>query len=327
MIRELFSKPVATVAFSMRPARGAWGGSSAFVAQLAPVLRRRGYRVCYDLRGDVDLIVIIDPRTDNRLKVFGTDEITAYRRAHPRVRVLHRVNECDQRKATTFMDPLLAEANKNADHTTFIAEWLRDYHTARWFDAARPHSVIYNGADPAIFHPIGATTWKPGEPFRLVTHHWSDNPLKGFDVYEQVDAWIADGKLPGFEFWVVGRWPQNIRWRAAKTIAPLSGNALASVLRQCHGYLTASRWEPCGMHHIEGAQCGLPLAAHRDGGGIVEAAERYGVLFGDDYLERLVGFRERYTALRPQLFAQFPSGDRMTLSFADLIQQMIATRD
>ena len=46
---------------------------------------------------------------------------------------------------------------------------------------------------------------------RLVTHHWSDNPLKGFDVYQEVDRLLAAGKLPGVALWVIGRWPKELR--------------------------------------------------------------------------------------------------------------------
>ena len=92
---------------------------------------------------------------------------------------------------------LLAEANRAADHTVFVSDWLRDYHASRWFDLMRPHSVILNGADPSIFHPIGAATWKPGTPLRLVTHHWSDNMSKGFELYARIDEVIASGQPSG----------------------------------------------------------------------------------------------------------------------------------
>ena len=78
------------------------------------------------------------------------------------------------------MDRMLAGANRAADYTVFVSEWLRDYHDSRWFDAAKPHSVILNGADPSIFHPLGAAAWREDRPLRLVTHHWSDNMSKGF---------------------------------------------------------------------------------------------------------------------------------------------------
>lgn len=311
----------------MRPARGPWGGSSPFVEQLKTHLERRGYTAGFALRGKLDVIVLIDPRPDLQNKTFGLDEIAAYKQRHPDVRVLHRVNECDQRKATSFMDDLLASANRIADYTVFIAEWLRDYHAARWFDRARPHSAIYNGADPRVFHPVGSRAWRGADDsFRLVTHHWSANPLKGFDVYRQVDDLIADGRLPGVELRVIGRWPEGTHWRAAHTCPPTHGADLADKLRECHAYLTASRWEPCGMHHVEGAQCGLPLLYHEDGGGIVEAGARYGIGFRDDVGAAVQAMRARYPEFRTRVLHGMPSGDRMCLEYVDVIQQLLARR-
>jgi len=313
------------VAFNMRPARGPWGGSSPFVEQLAELLRRRGYRVVYTLADPVDLIVMVDPRV-GEIKPFGIDEIEAYRRSHPGVRVLHRINECDQRKGTEFMDPLLARANAVADFTVFISEWLRDYHAARWFDTASPHAVIYNGADPAVFHPIGSAVYDGRGPLRLVTHHWSAHPLKGFDVYAGLDRALAAGEIPDTELWVIGNWPEDLRWQAARTFAPSRGRELAALLRRCHGYVTASRWEPCGMHHVEGAQCGLPLLYHRDGGGIVEAGERYGLGFDTDLAGAIEVLRADYRELRARVLERMPSGDRMALDYADIIQRLLTNQ-
>ena len=314
--------PVFTVAVSMRPVFGPWGGSSVFVHQLAACLRRRGCRVQYHLRGDVDVIVLIDPREDLESKAFGPAEIRDYKQRHPRVQVLHRINECDQRKQTTFMDPLLKEANQLADHTVFISEWLQGYFMERWFDPARPHSVIYNGADPAIFHPVGQLPYVDGQPFRICTHHWSDNPMKGFPVYEQVDRMIADGALPGVELWIIGRWPAAIRWRAARTFPAVSGRRLAGLLRQCHAHITASLWEPCGMHHVEAAQCGLPMAYHEDGGGIVEAGRRYGAGFRDDPAVAIHALRTDYAEYRRRVLAAAPDGERMAMAYADRIRDL-----
>ena len=324
-ISRLGQPPVATVAISMRPVSGPWGGSSPFVWQIRSFLQARGYAVRFDLRQPVDAVLLIDPRDDLQNKAFGLREIAEAKRANPRLRVIHRVNECDQRKNTGFMDAILEEASAVADHTVFISAWLRDYFTARWFDPARPHAVIYNGAAVRDFHPIGALPPAPGEPLRVVTHHWSDNPLKGFDVYEIVDRLIADGQLPGFELWVIGRWPKSLVWQAAKTFPPASGARLGALLRRCHLYLTATRWEPCGMHHVEGAQCGLPLLFHRDGGGVVEAGERYGIGFTDDVKAALLAARDGYAGLRQQVLTRMPSGDRMCLEYAEVIQSVIAT--
>ena len=156
-----------------------------------------------------------------------------------------------------------------------------------------------------------------------MTHHWSDNMLKGFDVYEQLDSDIAEGRLSDVELWIVGRWPKTIHWRAARTFPPSSGDTLASLLRKCHAYVTASRWEPCGMHHVEGAQCGLPMIYHEDGGGIVEAGQRYGIGFRDDVCGAVELMRDEYATHRARLFANMPSGQKMCMAFADLVQDLI----
>ena len=312
-----------TVSFNMRPVRGPWGGSSQFVSLMSAFLSRRGYRVCYDLRRPVDAIILIDPREDNPSKRYGLPAIRDYKALHPRTVVLHRINECDQRKGTDFMDRMLTDANRLADYTVFISSWLRDYHAARWFDAAKPHCPVYNGADPAVFHPFGSVAFDPAAPMRIVTHHWSDNPLKGFDVYQQVDELIARGELPGFELRVIGRWPPGIAWKAAKTFPPAHGHRLAEQLRQCHMYLTASRWEPCGMHHVEGAQCGLPLVYHEDGGGIVEAGLKYGIGFRDNVKKVLLAARDNYAALRAAVLENMPDGDRMCLEYEKAVRKIL----
>jgi glycosyltransferase involved in cell wall biosynthesis len=322
MIFSKTSKPV--VAVSMVPTRSPWGGASPFVWQLQDILQRRGCKVQYHLRGRVDLVFIIDPRNDHPAKRFGLRELRGFRKERPDVPVLHRINECDQRKGTNDIDELLRQTSELADHTVFIAEWLRDYFAAKWFDLSRPHSCIYNGADPAVYHPFGSAVARAGEPLMIVTHHWSDNPLKGFDIYELVDHLIADGKLPGFKLRVIGRWPKSIKWRSAELFGPMTGPPLARKLRECHIYLTASRWEPCGMHHVEGAQCGLPLVYHEDGGGIVEAGKKYGLGYRGDPSEAIRDVAARLPEFRRKVFADMPSGDRMAMDYADICRMLMA---
>jgi glycosyltransferase involved in cell wall biosynthesis len=314
---------VARIVFNMHPLEHPWGGGNWWLAQTARHLGENGHDVGFALDCAADCIVIVDPRVGGNVG-FGADEIEAHRESHPRARCLHRINECDLRKGTNEIDALLADANRVADHTVFISDWLRDYHAERWFDLSRPHSVISNGADPAIFNPAGSVELAPGGTMRLVTHHWSDNPMKGFDVYQEVDRLIAAGKLEDVELWVIGRWPSACVWQAARTFPPTTGRELADLLRQCHVYLTASRWEPGGMHHVEGAQCGLPVLYHEDGGGIVELASRYGIGYRDDVARAIREMRERYGELRQRVLEQAPSGDVMCAEYLALVDALLA---
>jgi len=288
-------------------------------------LAGRRYEIVFDLKRPIDAIVLVDPRVGG-LVTFGPEDIKACKERWPQALCLHRVNECDARKGTDVMDELLAGANKLADFTVFVSDWLRQYHLARWFDASLPHAVIPNGADPAVFHPIGAEHFGPGQPFRLVTHHWSDNWMKGFDVYREVDDLVAGGKLPGTELWVIGRWPKEIRWKAARTHGAVQGPELGGLLRRCHVYLTASRWEPGPMHPIEGAQCGLPVIYHEDGGGTVELARRYGVPFRDDVRGAILEARSRYEELRSSVLREAPSGDQMCVDYGRVLNRILAAR-
>ncbi len=311
-----------TVAFNMKWRRGPYGGGNQWLGQIGPYLERCGYRSISRLDNRVDCILGTHAGLGGGL-TFSYEEVLRAKERNPHLRCIQRINDNDIRKETCKMDAHLADCNMAADHTVFVSEWLRDYHAQRWFDRSKPHSVIYNGADPAVFHPFGGRVWKPGEPLRLVTHHWSDNPAKGFPVYEALDAAMADGKLPNVEFWIVGRWPKSIHWRAAKTFPPCSGHRLAAILRECHVGVTASRFEPGAMHPVEAMQCGLPLLYTEDTGGTVELGRRFGVRLEDDF-ERVVELlRAKYGDLRRSVLATAPSGDVMCADYRRIIQQLV----
>lgn len=316
--------PVAKIAFNTRPRSGPYGGANQWLRQMLPAVRTAGYAVTHRLDDSVDGIIGTHAGTAGEL-AFSYAEVCAFKKNHPHVPCIQRINDNDIRKGTGEMDAILAAANQAADHTVFVSAWLRDYHAARWFDRARPHSVIHNGADPAEFHPIGSTAWQPGTPLRLVTHHWSANWMKGFKVYQQLDAAIASGALRGVELWVIGNWPAGLEWQAARTFPPCRGHALAALLRQGHACITASLHEPGAMHPMESLQCGLPLLYHRDSGGTVEIGEKFGVVFGDDLPPAIEELKANYPALRERVLREAPSGDEMALRYRRLMQSLIAT--
>ncbi len=306
------------IAVSLNPKPSPWGGGNQVVEQLIAYLESKGHKVTFQLAPDITAILLVDPRP-SETTMFSLAEIAEFKRAHPQVRCIHRINECDLRKGTQEVDEILRQANQVADCTIFISHWLRDYFIDRWFEPHLPHRVIQNGADAKIFYPQLEKEFSAGEICRIVTHHWSDNWNKGFRIYEQVDRMIAQGELEGFALMVIGRWPSEIRWRVAATHAPVRGKQLADLLRQNHLYLTGSLWEPCGMHHIEGAQCGLPLVYHEDGGGIVEFGRRYGVSFRDDIKAALVEARRQYQSLREKVLALAPSGLEMCREYETVL--------
>lgn len=323
MIWEPRRRSVGTVAVNLRPRKGPWGGAAQWASQLVPYFKQAGWSVRHDLKRPVDVVLFTHTGLIHAA-TFSWEDVAAFRKQNPHVPVIQRINDNDLRKGTKEMDALLSRANEVADFTVFVSSWLRDYHAQRWFDTHRPHAVIEPGADPSIFHPIGNRPPLPGEAWRVVTHHWSPHWSKGFDIYQQLDKAIAEGALSGFELWVIGRWPEELRWHAARTFPPASGHRLAALLRQCHLYVTASRHEPGAMHPVEGIQCGLPVLFHRETGGTATLCADYGLMMKENPAASLLELRERYKEFRKKILVAPPSGPRMCEHYRALVQRLAA---
>ena len=88
-------------------------------------------------------------------------------------------------------------------------------------------------------------------------------------------------KPSNVEFTYIGRYNREYKPTKTRIIQPTHGIDLGNSLRENDIYITASRFEPCGMHHIEGSACGLPVLYHEDGGGINELCKKHGESFRD----------------------------------------------
>ena len=112
----------------------AYGGGSQFVTSMVDYLKRQGHDVVFHLVDqdeqkvikDIDVIFLIDPRPGDI--GYSINHAIAYKKQiNPKVKILHRVNECDARKNTDFIDKMLVETSMHTDKTVFISKWLKDY--------------------------------------------------------------------------------------------------------------------------------------------------------------------------------------------------------
>ena len=292
---------------------GPWGGGNRFVLEITKALEINGHVVVNDLNhSDIDLILIIDPRFRSHPNItFGAGKILNYLFfKNSEVLIVHRINECDERKNTRHVNFLLRMTNYLADHTVFIASWLIKLNVWR---RESKNTVILNGASSDLFFP-SIKNWNKEQPLSLVTHHWGANKMKGFDVYKHLDNLLDDpiwSKI--FKFTYIGNLPKNFSFKNATHVSAKNGKELADCLREHDVYITASMNEPAGMHHVEGACCGLPLL-YRNSGSLPEYCAGFGVEFDDvnDIEEKLNLIRSKYHFFR-QKISEYPnlSSNRM----------------
>jgi hypothetical protein len=313
------------VAINCRRVLGAWGGGNRAIGTIEAALEARGDAVVYDLADrDIDVILIVDPRRRNPQLSFmpgqALDYVLGVRR---QCTIVHRINECDARKGTHTMDFRLRVANYCADHTVFVASWLKDCPVWR---RESPSSVILGGGDDRIFRRDSALYWQGEEPLRLVTHHWGANKNKGLDVYSKLDDML--GTPPWKDrvaFTYIGNRPAGLSFRNSDWLPPLDGAPLAEALARNHAYLTASLFEPSGNHHIEGALLGMPIL-YRRSGGLPEYCAPYGVGFDgpDDFEPALTAFIAAYATIKPTLGNYPHTSARMAKGFLDLFDGLLA---
>jgi glycosyltransferase involved in cell wall biosynthesis len=317
------------ISIGMKIRQGPWGGGNAFGQCLSRHLEERGHQICFDLAPKgLDATILVDPLPNSETCTYNHIDISRYLLLkNPSAIVIHRINECDERKGTQGVNKMLMRASALSDHTVFISSYLRDLFEAGGYD--RPEtSVIRNGADPARYNRAANQPWNGDEPMRLVTHHWGSNRKKGFDVYEHVDRMLGEAAWRDrLAMTYVGNLPEGFAFEHIRHIPPLGGDALSNELAAHHVYLTASVNEPAGMHHIEGALTGLPLV-YRLSGALPEYCEGSGVAFEGphDVEQALESMLASYSKWREALTHYPYTADRMCAEYTDLIEQLVANR-
>jgi len=304
--------------FNRVPRKEPYGGGNQFLIGITEKLEKLGHQITYHLEDSIDLIFLMDPRPGDI--GYSIEHVVSYKSQNPQVKILHRVNECDKRKGTDFMDGLLMASMNIADEVVFISKWLKDYFFHRGF--TDESHVIYNGCNSDHFRPLDSEL-NNNRKIKLVTHHWSDNWLKGFDLYTELDQYLVYNNSK-YEFTYVGRYYKDYKTQATKIIEPLRGKPLGDELRKHDIYITASRWEPCGMHHVEGSASGLPVIYHHEGGGINELCQNHGRSFKafNEFLSCLDDVVENYNDFKSKIDYEFLSIDRCLKSYVEIIDSM-----
>lgn len=244
-----------------RTVLGPWGGGNMWVKAIHEHMPHNGFKLV-EIQDKPDVIFIVGLSAEGD-KISALQAIEYKRRHDPNVKLILRVNENDLRKGTTGVDEAIKIISHQMDHVVFVSKWLKDYFQAENWNVAS--SFIYNGVDKEVFSPRDKLQ---NGKINIVTHHWSDNYKKGFDVYESIDKWLL--KNTDFSFTYIGR--HRNTFQNTRIVDPLFGAALGEELSKYDVYVSASRHDPGPNHIIESLSCDIPTYVCKDGGGCVEFA-------------------------------------------------------
>jgi glycosyltransferase involved in cell wall biosynthesis len=248
-----------------RVVQGPWGGGNLWVKAAHEFLPKEGFKIV-DINDSPDVIFLAGTGPEDGCM----SAIQAIQYKHwskesfgKNVKLILRVNENDARKNTNNVDKLIKDISAHVDHVVFVSRWLKDYfHAENW---TVPTSFIYNGVDETIYKKSKKLD---NGKINIVTHHWSDNYLKGFDIYHSIDEWLSESQE--FTFTYIGRHKSS--FKNIRHIQPLFGSSLGQELAKYDLYVSASRFDPGPNHIIESLSCNIPTYVHKDGGGCVEFA-------------------------------------------------------
>ena len=249
------------------PVNGPWGGGNGATKAIFDHMVTNNLTCVGELP---DTIIMLGLEREDNLG--SLEELVSYKLKNPQTKLIIRVNDCDARKGTTGVDDRFLAASRHADGAIFVSEWMRDYFMNKGW-ACKNNTVIVNGVDQNIFKPFDGNT-KPFENLRpkvvkIVTHHWSDNHMKGEDYYEMLDEFV--GRNPyRFQYTFIGR--TKAKLKNTQVVPPLWGKELGVALSQNDVCINASRFDPGPNSVIESIACGLPTYVHTEGGGGVEFA-------------------------------------------------------
>ena len=246
-----------------RIVEGPWGGGNKFTQALFRHATDLGHKVVNTVDNDIDVMHLQDLRPDD----LGIDVnvCMAYKQqVNPGVKIIHRVNDMDLGRfnTTPWRDKAYIHCSQYIDAAIFVSEWTKSFFEKKGWKGSRKF-VVSNGVNKEIFSPMEKMN---NGKVNLVTHHWSNNEGKGFDIYEKIDKFV--GKNTDFTFSYIGR--DRGTFMNTNVVKPLFGRALGEELSKYDVYISASMYENCPNHVLESLACKIPTYATKKGGASLE---------------------------------------------------------
>lgn len=267
--------------FNRRPVEGPWGGGSKVLKALIDESIARGHTVLYEdqLKFDksIDVLFCVDPRPSSQVTFR---DILNHRMINHHALMVQRIGDLGTHGKPDLFE-LVSQTVKYSDIAIFPSVWALDYlnnKILRSFVIPNAPHAKFTSLDNKLFPFI------EGDTIKIVSHHWSNNSMKGFDLYESLDLFIRQKSLINREFTFIGRHPEGTIFD--RQLDPLDIEGLVSEIPKHNVYVTASKLEAGANHVLEAISLGLPVLYHKDGGSINEYCLNYGMQY--DNFDQLI---------------------------------------
>lgn len=297
------------VFFNREPVRGPWGGGTKVLSAIVEELCSRGHNVTYDLHEKTEIIFCMDPRSN---QVSNFDDLLR-KRARDNSKIIQRVGDIGTHGKPDLYD-LVKNTVSLSDHVIFPSKWARN--NVKIDD--KKVTIIQNAPLGQFINKIESKR-QDYDTIRMITHHWSDNPMKGFDIYEKFNNFCRSKK--DYSFTYVGRKPDSISLE--NYLSPQDVDGLVKIIPQFDVYITASRKEAGANHVLEAMALGLPVLYHNDGGSIVEYCQDRGLEYSSfDHLVELLSNKERIIELIKNTPSYTRNSNNMASEYVDLLEKI-----
>jgi hypothetical protein len=310
-----------------KPVDGPWGGGAKVLRACIDALRVAGHEVVHAIDPTVDVIYCVDPRQGSDPDQLGYAAIKSYltqrialsmndRRARL-PNIVQRVGDLGTHDKPDLTQLVLASVMQS-DTVIFPSVWAHDFiiHVLEMLDVrpTKQWHVIPNAAVKQFFAQRCVRSGLP-EKLSFVTHHWSNNPNKGFGFYAQLREWCRHN---GHRFTYIGRAPDGF-----EAVSPMGVSELSHELPHHNVYVTASREEAGANHVLEGLAAGLPVIYSQDGGSIPEYCSGMGVSFDgsiDGFVTAVAQLRTQYPKIRQVLRRYRRTVDDVAIQYKNIIE-------
>jgi glycosyltransferase involved in cell wall biosynthesis len=261
------------VYINRRPVTGPWGGGNKTLSLLTDqVSKDESFELVYDLNHkDIDVIFCMDPKPDNT-GVWYQNLLDYKIKINPKAKIIQRVGDLGTHRGPEITN-LVAQTIQLSDFVIFPSNWARK---AIGFEKQN-YIVIPNRPLKKFYENRILDKKVDNKNIKVVTHHWSDNPKKGFSLYEAFSSNLPEN----IKFTYIGRFNSSFSSKNIEIIEPQDVDSLSKILPNFDIYLTASELEAGANHVLEAIAAGLPVLYKTGGGSIDEYCSNYGIEYKD----------------------------------------------